>query len=150
MYRKILIPLDGSDESAEVLGPIQEELTRDTGVILLQVIPPAKTRHMGDRVVFGSQQEEAARSRAMGYLRRLVHGAGADPDRWRCEVIIADCVVSGIVDFARSEAVDLIAMYTHDRKGLARLIKGSIAKDVLRRTPIVVKVFKPRELMGVS
>lgn len=150
MYRKILIPLDGSGESAEVLVSIQEELTRYTGVILLQVIPPAKTRLMGDRAVFGSQQEDATRSRAMGYLHGLVHEAGADPDRWRCEVIVADCVAGGIVDFARREAVDLIAMYTHDRKGLARLIKRSIAKDVLRRTPILVKVFKPRERVGVS
>jgi nucleotide-binding universal stress UspA family protein len=45
--------------------------------------------------------------------------------------------------------VDLIAMYTHDRKGIARLIKGSIASDVSKIAPIEVKVFKPRELASV-
>jgi hypothetical protein len=37
-------------------------------------------------------------------------------------------------------------MYTHDRKGLAKLIKGSIAEKVQRRAPIEVKVFRPQEL----
>ena len=72
-----------------------------------------------------------------------------DPTRWHREVVVAESVSEGIVDFARKEEVDLIAMYTHDRKGIARLIKGSIARDVSKRAPIEVKVFKPRELASV-
>ena len=46
------------------------------------------------------------------------------------------------------EGVDLIGMYTHDRKGLAKLIRGSIAEKVQRRAPIKVQVFRPRELVA--
>jgi nucleotide-binding universal stress UspA family protein len=42
-------------------------------------------------------------------------------------------VADGIVDFARREEVDLIAMYTYDRKGLSKLIKGSVAEKVRNR-----------------
>ena len=63
---------------------------------------------------------------------------------------LADSVSRGIVDFAKSEGVDLIAiMYTHDRKGVAAIIKRSITKDVQRSAPLEVKVFKPQELMAV-
>lgn len=71
------------------------------------------------------------------------------PNTRRREVAVAESVSEGIVEFARKEEVDLIAMYTHDRKGIARLIKGSIASDVSKRALIEVKVFKPRELASV-
>lgn len=69
------------------------------------------------------------------------------PNTRRREVAVAESVSEGIVEFARKEEVDLIAMYTHDR--IARLIKGSIASDVSKRALIEVKVFKPRELASV-
>ena len=56
---------------------------------------------------------------------------------------ISDSISRAIVDVAEREGVDLIAMYTHDREGLAALIKRSIAKDVQRRAPTEVRVFKP-------
>ena len=54
------------------------------------------------------------------------------------------------MDYARREGVDLIAMYTHDRKGLARLIKGSIANEVKQSAPIEVRVFTPGELVTAT
>jgi len=51
---------------------------------------------------------------------------------------------------AAQEKADLIAMYTHDRKGLARLVKGSIAAKVERGAPTEVRVFKPTELADVG
>ena len=59
----------------------------------------------------------------------------------------ADSVAQGIADFAAREEVDLIAMSTHDRKGLAKLIRGSIAEKVQERSPVDVRVFKPKELV---
>ena len=59
----------------------------------------------------------------------------------------ADSVAQGIADFAAREEVDLIAMYTHDRKGLAKLIRGSIAEKVQERGLVAVRVFKPKELI---
>lgn len=46
------------------------------------------------------------------------------------------------------EGVDLIGMYTHDRKGLVNLIRGSMADKVHRRPAIEVQVFRPRELVA--
>ena len=52
--------------------------------------------------------------------------------------------------FARGEEVNLIAMYTHDRKGLAKLMKGSIAEKVQKKAATEVQIFMPSELVAVA
>jgi nucleotide-binding universal stress UspA family protein len=101
---------------------------------------------VGEHEVLGTELEEAERSKAMNYLRYVVRQLGADPEGWHCQVEVSKAVAKAIVDLAIWEEVDLIAMYTHDRKGLTKLIKGSIAEKVQRRAPIEVRVFRPQEL----
>ena len=149
MYRKVLVPLDGSLESEGVLSAIREDISSDTEVVLLKVIPRARIVAIGDRAMFAYQREEAERSQALLYLNDVMRRLGGEDSKWRRETTIAGSVADGIVGFARGDGVDLIALYTHDRKGLARLIRGSVARDVQRRVPIEVKVFKPMELAGV-
>ena len=149
MYDKILVPLDQSPESESVFPFVEEFLAPGGEGILLHIIPPGRTRNLGEFVMLASQAEEAARGRAMVYLGRLASQIGEVSGRWRCEVAISSSVADGIVDFARREEVDLIAMYTHDRKGLAKLIRGSIAEKVQKRATTEVQVFRPRELAAV-
>ena len=153
MYRRVLLPLDGSRESEETFGMIREELEPGAEVILLQVIPPARTQRVGGHIIMGSQQEEADRIEALGYLRavsrRLSGTAGeGGTGNWHCEVSVSDSVSDGIVSAARSGSADLIAMYTHDRKLLARHVKTSIAKEVQRKADVDVRVFWSHELEG--
>ena len=145
MYRKILLPLDGSREAEMVMDAIKNDVAPDCTIILLKVIPLAKTLVVAGEIMDSSSLTAGERSKAMDSLRDVVHRLG-DPARWRCQVEVSESVAQGILDCAAREGVDLIAMYTHDRKGLARMIKGSIARDVQRKAPIEVKVFKPREL----
>ena len=151
MSRKILIPLDGSEESEEIVSLIQRQIEPDDEVTLLQVIPPLTTLGMAGRLsFFAGHQEESRRSRAMSYLQGVVSRRCVGSAWWRCEVVVAESVTQAIVDLAIRESVGLIAMHTHDRKGLAGLIKGSIAKDVRRRSPIDVRIIKPLERVGVA
>ena len=146
MYQKVLIPLDGSKEAEEVFPLVRNEVDTDGEVILVQVVSPAKTQRVGDHIILGSQQEETDRSEAMGYLRSLVRQHPWGDGSWRLEVEVANSVADGIIRLADREAVDLIAMYTHDRKLLARHMKRSIAREVQRRTDTEVRVFGAREL----
>ena len=150
MYQKVLIPLDESKEAEGVFPSVKGELSPDAEVILLRVIPPVRTRVVGGHTLLGSQMEESERSKAETYLRGVLRRSDGDPDRWSCEAVISDSVEEGIVDTAARNEVDLIAMYTHDRKGLAALVKKSIAKEVRRRATREVKVFRPRELAAVG
>ena len=149
MYAKVLVPLDGTKESEKVIDSIQVMLEPQSEVILLKVISPMSGQTLGQVTITGSEREEGERTKELGYLREVVHRFG-DRDRYRCQVVVSKSVAEGITRFATAEGVDLIAMYTHDRKGLARLIKGSIAAKVERGAPTEVRVFRPRELAEVG
>lgn len=146
MYRKALIPLDGSKEAEEVFPLVKDELDPEGEVLLTQVIPPTKTQMVGGHIILGSQQEEADRYEALSYLRSVSRQQEGEAGRWRFEVEVDNSVAEGIVRLAGREGVDLIAMYTHDRKLLARHIKRSIAREVQRRAAMEVRIFGTREL----
>ena len=147
-HDRILVPLDGSIKSAEgVLGVVQDLLDPEGEAILLHVIPPSGTKRAGSGFMSGNQLE-LERSSAMGYLKYFADRQSKGPGRWRCEVAVSSSVPEGIADTAVREEVDLIAMYTHDRKGLARLFKGSVTDKVKERAPTEVRVVRPRELVG--
>ena len=147
MYRKVLIPLDGSKEAEMVIPKIQPELTEDAEVTLLTIIPPLKGETLGQITVTSAEREEAERVKVIAYLREVIQRLGGSPGRWHCEAIVWESVPEGIASFADREGVEVIAMYTHDRKGLAKLIRGSVAEKVKQKATIEVKVFPPQELV---
>jgi hypothetical protein len=69
--KKILVPLDGSSEAERVIGLAQSELAENGAFILMQVIPPAKNQKIGEHVILSTQQEEADRAAALGYLKSV-------------------------------------------------------------------------------
>ena len=150
MYQKVLIPLDGTTEAEKVFATVKEELAPDCEVILLQVIPPGKTLVRDGHVFISGHQEEDERSKAMVYLKGVIERLGGGPESWRREITIQGSVAQGIADVASRMEADLIAMYTHDRKGIAKVVQRSVAKAVQRRAPTVVKVFKPHELVPAA
>ncbi|MEE8113735.1 MAG: universal stress protein [Nitrososphaerales archaeon] len=150
MYRKVLVPLDGSRESERVINSIQDELDPQSEVILLKVISPMSGQRLGNVLFTATERKEGERTKEMGYLRDVIQRLGVHPDGFRCEVVVSKSVAEGITRLAGREGVDLIAMYTHDRKGLARLIKGSVAAKVERGSSIEVRVIPPRELAEVG
>jgi nucleotide-binding universal stress UspA family protein len=152
MNRKVLVPLDQSPEAVRVLDVVKEMQGPGAQVVLLHVIPPMPALVQGEHRILGAEREEAERAIAMSHLKTVAAAhfgpSVGSSEGWRCAVVVSRSVVQGIVDFAVREEVDLIAMYTYDRKGLAKLIKGSIAEKVMRNAPIEVKVFRPREFAG--
>ena len=151
MYPTILVPLDGSIESETIFDALHEQMwPAGAELILLRVIPSVRTYYFGEIWVDSGQIEANVRDQAMKYLRDAARRLGNDELMCRCEVVVGDSIAKAIVDFAEREDVDSIVMYTHDRKGLARLIMGSVARDVRRRAVLEVRVLGPRELAGVA
>ena len=146
MYQKVLVPLDKSRESEGVLDAMSELVNPEGEAILLNISPPRRSTWMGEFVLLGSQQEEGDRNIAIDYLRSAAKQLAESSVKSRCEVTVSDSVAEGIVKFAEQENADLIAMFTQDRKGLARLVKGSVAKEVQRRATTQVRVFGPGDL----
>lgn len=134
MYRKILVPLDGSHR-AEAIMPHVEELACHFGsrVILLQVVDPIYSMGLTYEMLPQFNEEEIKRQadEARMYLagwQGELREKGIDA---RSAVEYGSVPVNSILNVAQREEVDLIAMASHGRSGLSRVFYGSIAAGIL-------------------
>ena len=149
MYQKVLVPLDDSEASRSVLKALSGLVADGGEAILLHVIPPGKTRGTGNFAVMGYQVEEDHRNKALVHLNRVSNELNDASIKATVTVMVSNSVVGCIVNFAEEEGVDLIAMYTHGRKGIAKLLKGSVTQDVRAHTSVEVQGFADLELAQI-
>lgn len=131
MYGKILVPLDGS-KRAEAILPHAEELARryNARIDLLQVI---EYKFAADPfAVYPHDDFEQYEKQARAYLNEIQNGLRAKKIESRVHVVDGP-VVSSIINVANREQVDLIALASHGRGGLARVYYGSVAAGILQR-----------------
>ena len=147
MYQKVLVPLDQKEESESVIERLPDLVAPDGNALLLTVIPPGRTRAVDALVLLGSQQEEDTQD-AMAYLRQVANKLNGKSVRSTCWVTVQASAATGIIGFANHQKTDLISMYSHDRKGLAKLIRGRVAKEVERKASCPVLVLGPSDLAG--
>jgi nucleotide-binding universal stress UspA family protein len=133
MYRRILVPLDGSTYSERVLAYLPAFVTPGrTRVILLRVLEPY---HPYSDLGYAEALEHISAgnlwTEAEQYLKGLQGELRAQGIAAQVQVMGGD-VTAGICAVAEDEDVDLIAMTTHGRSGVSRWALGSIADHVVR------------------
>ena len=135
MFRRVLVPLDGSARAEAVL-PAVTDLARHYGatLILLQVVRlvlPGVSEFELDAVI-ASQAFEQQLSQARSYLamvqQRLTEQGVVVETR-----VSRGGVVEEILRVAGEEKADLIAMASHGHSGLSRVFYGSVAAGVIHR-----------------
>jgi nucleotide-binding universal stress UspA family protein len=147
---RMLIPLDGSDLAERILRPaLALGGLMGTAYTLLRVIKPVPV--LGDDLAghaAAAADVPALRGRqgeAQTYLDRVAGRLRAGPWAVHTRVIAHPHAAAAILDEARAGPVDLIALATHGREGLQRLLLGSVADKVLRQATIPVLVQPPAE-----
>jgi nucleotide-binding universal stress UspA family protein len=140
MYKKILVPLDGS-ELAKMALDEAEKLAKafDAEIILFQVVPFMPIYGSPELVtplIVDEKQKEAAEK----YLANLGEELKKRGLRAAATVRTGQQVAVEIIDFAKEAGVDLIIMCTHGRSGISRWVMGSVALKVVTRaeTPILL------------
>lgn len=131
MYRKILVPLDGS-KRAEAILPHVEELARryNARIDLMQVIEYKITAD--PFAVYPNENFEQHEKQVKTYLNGIQNELRAK--KIETQIHVADGpVVTSIINIAAREEVDLIALASHGRSGLARVYYGSVAAGILQR-----------------
>jgi len=146
-FDRILIPLDGSDIGQAALNHI-ELVARETGaaINLIQVISTSGS--MEASLVGNANWDsffKAIREAASDYLGSLVeelkgHGISAKYD------ILIGNPAAEIIEYAKKNKVDLIAMSTHGRTGLARWVLGSVADKVLHGAGMPMWLVRPQKM----
>ena len=146
MYKRALIPLDGSPVGETILPFILEIAgPLDMDVVLLRVVHPVPPMVIeGSRHVV-IEDVSARRVDAEEYLAPLaveLRGKGV-----RVETSVRRGMPAAeILAAAKEVEADLIAMTTHGRSGLGRLMFGSVAEEVLRHSDIPVFLMRATEL----
>ena len=134
--RMVVVPLDGAGGSETVL-PAVASLARERGatVRLLRVVKPGREiRDADDRIaVYADQESARLETEARDYMHGLTrHFPGVAVE----DAVRVGDVVDGIVAEAESSGADVIAMASHRRRGVGRLVKGSVARRVQQATTI--------------
>lgn len=140
---KILVPLDGSELSEAVL-PVVAGLAGpfDFAIELLRAIEPIPA-FVATELSAGHSEEvlRLKEADAEGYLTKLATPLQARGLRVAHSVALGPAV-DAIVRRARESGAGLIAMTTHGRSGVGRLLLGSVAERVLRAAPVPVLLWK--------
>jgi nucleotide-binding universal stress UspA family protein len=130
MYKKIVVPLDGS-ALAEVALPYAEEIAGKIGseLVLLSVLPAEENEEY--------HRHYSYMEKVVDITMRQVNKYTQDSGRGDCAVCTATRVgnpAEGILDFVDKGHLCLIVMATHGRSGLTRWAIGSVADKVVRST----------------
>lgn len=145
MYKRAIVPLDGSMVAEgiipfilEIAGPLDME------VVLLRVVVP-----IPPSVVEGSRHVELddvekRRLEAAEYLTPIATDLRAKGVRVTTQVRRGEPTAE-ILAGAKEAGADLVAMTTHGRSGLGRLLFGSVAEAVLRQSDIPVFLMRQTE-----
>jgi nucleotide-binding universal stress UspA family protein len=123
---KILIPVDNTPFAEEIAPHVRDlVMRRDAETTLLNVLP--------DMVGYDQYVVMSAKSKALDRMHEIA-GRIADTTI-RCELRMGD-PAREIMKMIAMDAPSVVAMPTHGRRGLDRLLEGSVAEQVLRHTNV--------------
>ena len=145
MYRKILVPLDGSKRAEKILPHVEELASRyKAKVIFLQVVEyKTITTPEGAFINLSDLEFEQAKEQAEKHLAGIqgkFRGKNIETQTY----VTYGPVVEGIIKIAAQEGVDLIALASHGRSGVSRVFYGSVAAGLLHRVDRPLLIIRSR------
>ena len=140
METRVLVPVDRSEQAHEACA-LACELFPGSTLVLLHVINPAEAGFSSEATIptfpEGWYEQEKANVESLFddlEARAFTHG------------IDVECIVElgqptrTIIDCVKNEDIDHIVMGSTGRQGVSRLVLGSVAESVVRRSPVPVTV----------
>ncbi len=145
MYKKILVPLDGSELAVKALEEA-EKLAKCFGaeIILYQVVPFMPI-YGSPELVTPLMVDEKQKEGAEGYLANIAQELKKKEIKVTTMVKTGQQVALEIIDYAKESGADLIVMCTHGRSGITRWMLGSVAQKVLSRAETPILLIRSRE-----
>jgi len=147
MYKKVMVPLDGS-ELAECVFPHLETIAKGcqppAEVIVVQAVEPLSVPYGIEVFQFSSLQQVEAfethrKTEAEKYLTKVVARLKKTGIKARAEVIYGKAG-EALSDYATKNNVDLVIIATHGRSGISRWVLGSVANRIVHsaRAPVLM------------
>jgi len=144
VYKKIMVPLDGS-QLAECVLPHVETVVKaceSPEVILVRAVEPLVIPYGRETAEITSMEQLKAfethnRTEAEKYLKEVVARLGKTGVNAKADIIFGKAA-EALIDFANKNAVDLVVIATHGRSGVSRWVWGSVADRLIRSVCVPV------------
>ena len=154
MYRKVLVPLDGSELAECTLSHVKH-LFKDGSleeVTLLNVVKvDLPWAAMGDNAYPVDLDINAIREplflASRKYLADVESQLVSEGIKVKTESLEGSRPADTITEYARKEGMDMIIIGTHGYTGLKKLLLGSVAFGVLHQSPIPVLLIRPESCL---
>jgi nucleotide-binding universal stress UspA family protein len=146
MFKNILVPTDGSEQSQTAVR-MAVSLAKLHGARLtgIHVIPDYHLLIAYEGAfdpITEERIEEEAKARAASYLASIEEAASREGVACRTVCETSDHPYDAILRAAEAQACDLIVMTSHGRKGLAAVLLGSETRKVLTHAKVPVLVVR--------
>jgi nucleotide-binding universal stress UspA family protein len=144
---EMLVPLDGSPLAEAVLQPAAA-LARlwDAEISLVQVVHPVVLTSdppLPFPTGYSDQMTRIRRESAQDYVQDVAERLRESGVKASGVAVIGGGVAETLLDLARPEHTSLVAVATHGRGGLRRLVIGSVADKLVRAAEVPVLVVRP-------
>ncbi|MDZ7849805.1 MAG: universal stress protein [Halodesulfurarchaeum sp.] len=136
----VLVPIDGSAQSERAVEYVADTLEPET-ITLLHVIDPVEAGYSAAATMPGYSEEwyENRKDEA----NSLFEDAEAELEGFDVETVIEVGRPSrAIVSYVEDNEIDHVVMGSHGRSGMTRILLGSVAESVVRRSPIPVTIVR--------
>lgn len=139
MAERILVAFDGSDQAERALRFAADEWP-DAAFTLVYVIDPSDAGNSPTAGVPSGAEEWYERARTDAE-RVLSDGAGLVDRAVETDTVVGHPAAS-VVEYADDHDADIVVVGSHGRQGLSRMVLGSVAEDIVRRSPVPVTVVR--------
>lgn len=145
---RVLIPLDGSELAQEAINPASELATSvGADLVLLRVVevPTYPMGPFGESYAYTAYDPAGDLIEAKQYLEGVAQTLRG---RGHTVTLVTEIGFPSqeIAAVAQHQHVDVVAMATHGRSGLARLVLGSVATGTLQRAHVPLLLVRPAAL----
>jgi nucleotide-binding universal stress UspA family protein len=147
MYKNILLPIDGSDLSRKAMSQAID-LAKSIGakIVGFHVTPEYKFHYYAEYIPADFKRleeiEERAKEVARDYLQEVSKACKSAGVACTTDQTSSDFPADAIVHAAAQHRCDLIAMATHGRSGVTRLMLGSETQKVIAHANVPVLVLR--------
>ena len=136
---RVLVPIDGSPQAKKAIDHAVSEFPDDE-IVLLHVIDPIDAGYSAESVLpsYSEDWYESRKDSAGDLFSDARERTGREFET----AIEVGRPSRTIVEYAETEDVDHIVMGSHGRSGVARVLLGSVAETVVRRSPVPITVVR--------
>lgn len=147
MYKKILVPLDGSKRAERILPHVEDLAGRyQATVILLTALDYTLAFGVEGAIIHSNETDfNLIQEKAESYLKKIAKKFTAKKIKAETR-LAAGSAIGAIIETASKDNVDIIMMASHGRGAVTRVFYGSVASGVLNRVDRPLLIVRSRKM----